>query len=612
MKLSHPQRLVLASILGGASLIAYNFNPTFIADSLMILASLIAAWPIFLRALNSLKYKIVSIDALVTLAVVGATLIGEYWEVAAVAILFLLGEYLESKALEKTRSAIKSLVDMTPTTARVTRQGEEKLISPLEVSIGETVTVKPGEKVPVDGEVIEGLAYINQASITGEPVPIEAKPKSSVYSGTILESGYVKIKTTKTGQDTTFSRILQLVEEAQDKKAKTQSFLEKFSRKYTPAIILLSALTLLLTKDVYLALTLLVIACPGALVIAVPVSIVAGIGSAARRGVLIKGGESVENTAKIKAVAFDKTGTLTIGKPEVTTIKPFTGNKEELLKLAASAEQLSEHPLASAIIKAAQQKSIKLLKPSSSQIIVGQGIKAKVGQHQILVGNQTLLKSHDVSISPAATKHLKAEQSQGRTAVLVASEGILTGVISIADKLRPEARQTIKLLHQRGIKTYMLTGDNLRAARSISKQLGITNIHADLLPEDKVETLKQIIKQHPNSVAMIGDGVNDTPALATANIGIAVGGPGKDIAMETADVVLLSGNLSRLTDALDISKATAKNMKQNIYFAVLVVTSLIVGVLTEIVFLSSGMLLHVLSVLLVIINALRLLRYNSK
>lgn len=611
MKLTLKNRLLLATGLVVLSLASSHlFTLTLLGDGLMIIASLVAAWPIAIKALAALRHRIVGIDLLVTIAVIGAIIIGEYWESAAVASLFLLGEYLEARALEKTRSAIKLLLDMSPQTARVIRHGQEVEVAPRDVKFGETVIVRPGEKIAVDGTVLDGEAYVDQSSITGESMPVSLSTGSTSYSGTVIESGYLEIKAEKIGPDTMFARILHLVEEAQDSKARSQAFLERFAKYYTPAIMVLSVVIFMLTADIYLALTLLVIACPGALVIAVPVSIVAGIGNAAQRGVLIKGGEAIEQAAKTDQVAFDKTGTLTVGRPKVVDSLAMVGSQAELLQIAASAELFSEHPLARAIITAADASSSgSLTKPTKSDIIIGQGVVARVDRSTVLVGNSKLLAAHDIDLPSRLTDYLTKRQSDGNTVVLIARDNKAIGAISITDTIRDGARNTIAELRRRGIRTVMLTGDNQLAAAAIAQQLGIDDYHADLSPEDKVRLVRQLKADHPN-IVMVGDGVNDAPALATASLGIAVGGPGKDVAMETADIVLLSGDISRLDYALGLSRATVANMKQNIYFAVITVVLLLIGVLTNIVFLSSGMLIHVISVLLVILNALRLMRYN--
>lgn len=582
-------------------------------DALMIMAALIAGYPIALNAFRAVRFKIVGIDALVTLAVAGALIIGEYWEAAAVTFLFMFGAYLEGKTLEKTRSAIKALLDLAPNTAKVIREGTEIEIPAEEVMKGEIVIIRPGEKIPVDGTVVEGSSYVNQAAITGESIPVSRGEDETVFSGTVIESGYIKVKADRVGEDTTFSRILQMVEEAQDKKAKTQKFLEVFSKYYTPGIIVLAALVFMITRDIELALTLLVIACPGALVISTPVSIVAGIGNGAKHGVLMKGGEIIEKLGTVKVLAFDKTGTLTIGKPKVTKIKAFEGEEEELLRVTAIAEGYSEHPLARAILEEANQKlGHDLPSPEDSEIIAGHGLKAKIEERTILVGNRKLMEENSIDISDEIEDYIREEEALGQTAVITAEPGKILGVISIADDIREGADRLIKKLKDKGIKRIvMLTGDNRRAASAIAKKLNLDDYYAELLPEGKVQMLKRLQEEY-GITAMVGDGVNDAPALASADLGIAMGGAGSDVAMETADVVLMSAELKKLSYAIGLSRATVINMKQNIYFAIAVVITLIAGVLLKMVFLSSGMLIHEVSVLLVIINAIRLLGYGKE
>lgn len=619
---SKAQRVLIAGVLIIIALALYQVNYRFhitaalslsLSDLFMIAAAVVAGYPIAANALQAIRYKILGIDALVTLAVIGAILIREYWEAAAVTFLFMLGNYLESRALEKTRSAIKSLLELAPDTARVLRNGEEIELSPEKVVTGDMVIVRPGEKIPVDGTVTEGNAYVNQAPITGESMPVNKEAGETVFSGTVIESGYLKIQADKVGEDTTFARILQMVEEAQDKKARTQKFLEVFATYYTPGIMVLAAVIYIITRDIPLSLTLLVIACPGALVIATPVSIVAGIGNGARHGVLIKGGEIIEKIGTVKVIAFDKTGTLTEGKPKVTRIYSLGISEEELLRLTASAEMYSEHPLARAIVAAAREKGIHDLDaPGDAEIIPGQGLKAIIGNQMIIVGNRKLINESKLEIPADIEKYITEEETEGQTAIIISNAEKILGVISIADTIRDDAIPLIKRLKATGVKkVVMLTGDNQRAASAISRKLGLDDYYAELLPQDKVRILEKL-QQDYGTTAMVGDGVNDAPALAAADLGIAIGGAGTDVAMETADMVLMSDEIKKLSYAIGLSRATVRNMKQNIYFAVGIVFILLAGVLAKLVYLSSGMLIHILSVLAVIINAIRLLRYKEK
>jgi Cd2+/Zn2+-exporting ATPase len=555
--------------------------------------------------------------------VAGALIIGEYWEAAAVTFLFMFGDYLEARTIEKTRSSIRSLLDLAPDRARVRRAGVDLDVKPEDLVQGDLVVLKPGERIPVDGKVVEGSAYVNQATITGESIPVHKVQDEAVFSGTMIESGYLVVVADRVGDDTTFARILHLVEEAQDKKAKTQKFLEKFSRWYTPAVVVLASVTYLVTRDIRLALTLLVIACPGALVISAPVSIVAGIGNGAKHGVLVKGGDIMEKLGTVKVVAFDKTGTLTVGKPTVTAIHSFGVSEEQLLTLAAIGESYSEHPLAKAIVR----KASELLgpvndKPENTRIIAGQGLEFSYKGEDYLIGNRALFAGQGNLASHEAT--LTEAEAKGQTAVLVGTRtgtmkgtlpgaGVrILGILAIADVLRPESKELVSALKAQGIRrVVMLTGDNKLAAKAIAEQLGLDGYFAELLPEGKVQALKELQQKH-GRVAMVGDGVNDAPALASADLGIAIGGAGSDVAMETADVVLLSSDVRKLSYAVGLSRATVVNMKQNIGFALVVAGTLLAGVLVKTVNLSIGMFIHELSVLLVIINAVRLLGYGQR
>ncbi len=612
-KINKKHRVILATILVIISFILKEISGYAPLTIIFMLATtLVAGLPIFKNAFEALKYKVVGIDALVTIAVTGALFIGEYWEAAAVTFLFMFGDYLESRTIEKTRSSIKALLDLAPDTARVIREGKEVVVSPEDVLKGEVVIVKPGEKVSVDGTVLEGNAYINQAAITGESLPISKVKEDEVFSGTILESGYLKIRADKVGDDTTFARILEMVEDAQDKKAKTQKFLEKFSRYYTPGIIILSTVLYIFTKDLVLSLTLLVIACPGALVISTPVSIVAGIGNGAKHGVLVKGGEIMEKLGKIKVLAFDKTGTLTIGKPVVTEVLALGIDKNELLRIAAIGESYSEHPLGRAIINHADEilgdyKGVV----EEAEILTGQGIKAKIEGKEYLLGNRKLFVENGYDLDQFENT-LQDEENKGQTAILVGLDKNVLGIIAIADVIREDAKLLIQNIKSLGIKkVVMLTGDNERAAKAIAEELGLDDYYAELLPEDKVRVLMELQEEY-GATGMVGDGVNDAPALASADLGIAIGGAGKDVAMETADVVLMSKEIKKLSHAIGLSRATVANMKQNIYFALGVAALLLAGVLVKTVNLSFGMLVHEISVLLVIINAVRLLGYGDK
>lgn len=614
MKTKTRNRLTL--VTGGLllfALAAYLIAPlNFLLNPLLIIASLLGGTPIAIKAFQALRFKAFSIDLLVTIAVIGALIIGEYVESAAVTFLFLFGAFLEGRTLQKTRSSLKSLMDMAPLEATVIRNGERIILAAEEVQIGDRVVVQPGGRIPVDGKVVSGQSIVNEAAITGESVPVNKQEGDQVFSSTISDNGYLEILAEKVGDDTTFSKIIELVEEAQEAKAETQKFMERFASYYTPGIIVLSILVGLITQNVHLALTFLVIACPGALVISVPVSIVAGIGNGAKNGILIKGGDKMEKLAKINAVVFDKTGTLTKGKPEITAIKSFGISEEELLRLAAEVEVTSEHHLGKTIVKKAEEKGLLLQnKPSDVEIMKGHGLRAILENDQIYIGNQSGAESLNIPISPEVETYYFEQQKRGNTAVFVTKNKAVIGVISIADQIRDEAPMALAALRKIGIHhTVMLTGDNKSVAEKVADQLGISRVFAELLPEDKVEKVKAC-KKAGIQLAMVGDGINDAPAIATADVGIAMGGTATDVTMQTADIILMSDKLDKLPYAIQLAKATTRNMKQNTYFALFTVVLLLIGVLTDKVHLASGMLIHEISVILVILNAVRLVRFPS-
>lgn len=579
----------------------------------LIIATIIASIPIVIKALQALKMRTFSIELLVTIAVVGALYIKEYTESSVVTFLFLFGAYLEARTLEKTRASLKTLMDMAPQEAVVLRQGKNITIPVEEVEVGDRIIVRPGGKIPVDGSIVHGKASINEATITGESVPASKTINDKVFSGTIIDNGYIEIIAEKVGEDTTFSKIIELVEEAQESKSKAEKFLDRFSNIYTPAIVVLSIIVYAITRNLHLSITFLVVACPGALVIGAPVSNVAGIGNGARNGVLIKGGEVMDSLSKVDVMVFDKTGTLTKGKPEVTDIKTFNNNDiNKVLKLVAEAETISEHHLGQTIIREAKNRGIYLTEQSiEGEVIKGNGIYAKVDEHELVIGNRKLMNAKNIKISSEIEEYAVNREKEGNTAVFAAIDGKIAAIFSIADQIRSDAFKALAELRRNGIKKIvMLTGDNRHTAEMAANELGIDEFHAELLPENKVEFIKKL-KSEGYTVAMAGDGVNDAPAIATADIGLAMGEGGTDVSMETADVVLMADKLSQLSHAYSLAKATTRNVKQNTLFAVAVVFALLAGVLTRNIHLASGMFIHEASILIVIFNAMRLISFKG-
>lgn len=590
------------------------FNHADIKNILLILATIFAGVPIVMKAYQAIRMKVFSIELLVTIAVIGALFIGEYTESSIVTFLFLFGDYLEARTLEKTRSSLKELVDMAPQEATVLRDGNRVTIPVEDVTAGDIVVIRSGGKVPVDGKIVSGQASLNEAAVTGESVPSSKKEKDLVFSGTIVDHGYIEILAEKVGDETTFAKIIELVEEAQENKSKTEKFLNRFAGFYTPAVIVLSILVYLFSRDLHLAITFLVIACPGALVIGAPVSNVAGIGNGAKKGVLVKGGEVMDKFSKVDTIVFDKTGTLTKGKPEVTDIKSFSHYQEnELLKLVAQAEMISEHHLGQTIVQEAKARNLSLNhEPKEGKVIKGNGIIARIDGRKIVVGNRKLIKGENILLSKEIESYALERERLGNTAIFAAVDGLIAGVFSIADEIRDDAVEALAEMRRNGIKKMvMLTGDNRHTAEIVAGTLGLDGFHAELLPGDKVRYIHQL-KAAGHIVAMAGDGINDAPAIATADIGLAMGEGGTDISMETADVVLMADKLMQLSHAYSLSKATIRNMKQNTFFAVFTVFVLLLGVLNGSVHLASGMFIHEASVLLVILNGMRLIKFNQK
>lgn len=605
----------IASITGLLLALAFVLN---IADMplymnyVLIVSSLFAGYFIAVKAFQALRFRAFSIELLVTIAVVGALIIGEYVESAAVTFLFVFGAYLESRTLEKTRSSLRDLIDQTPTEATVIRPEGHVKVPVEEVVKGDRILVRSGEKIAIDGEIVSGHALIAEAAITGESVPANKTINDRVYSGTMLDNGHIEVIADRVGDDTTFAKIIEMVEDAQETKTTTQKFLDRFAQIYTPSIIVLSILVYAITRNVELALTFLVIACPGALVISAPVSMVAGIGNGARNGVLVKGGEIMEKLSKIDLVVFDKTGTLTKGKPSVTDIKSWDMDENALLQIVADAEKVSEHHLGQTIVAKARKRDLALnQEPQNVEIIKGGGMVATVQGHNLTIGNRKLMADYGVTIDAAAENYATAREKAGNTAVLVAIDKKLVGVISIADQIKPEAKSAIKQLRSNGVKkVVMLTGDNRHTAKLVGDDLGLDAVHAELLPQDKVTWVNKM-KDQGYSVAMVGDGINDAPALATSDVGLAMGIGGTDISMETADIVLMSDRLDQFAHAYSLAKATVRNMLQNTIIAVGTVVLLLAGVLLGKIFLASGMLIHEASVILVTVNAVRLIRYRA-
>lgn len=603
--------LVSGTLLVIAYISKLTFNNIEIFTWALVIASIIGAAPIAIQAYQALRVKVVSIDVLVTIAVLGAFLIRNFEESAIVTFLFLFGAFLELRTLNQTRSAIKELTEMAPESAlKQMENGEFEEVEVDEVDVGDILLVKTGAKVPVDGTVLSGEGHINEASITGESLLVTKKKDSGVFAGTILENGTLQIVADRVGEDTTFGKIIELVEEAQDSKSEAERFIDRFSKYYTPAVLVLSAIVWFFSRDIELAITILVLGCPGALVIGVPVSNVAGIGNGARHGVLLKGSEVISDFSRLDTMVFDKTGTLTIGNPEVAEQEIYTEDIEGVLAYLSSVEKESDHPLAKAVVDHIGETTVYTV--DKTDVVKGGGIVAEVDGHRVAVGNVALMEQENVLLNEKMRKDIGRFEKNGNSLVLTSVDGELKVLMGIRDQIRPGVRDDLQKLKKLGVKNLVvLSGDNQGTVDLVAKELGLTEAHGHMLPEDKSAYIEEL-QAKGQIVAFVGDGVNDSPSLALAEIGIAMGS-GTDVAIETSDVVLMNSDFSRLPHALGLTKAIASNMMQNIVIAVGVVLILLASVFfSEWMNMSIGMLVHEGSILVVILNGMRLLRYKLR
>ncbi|MFD2654709.1 heavy metal translocating P-type ATPase [Gracilibacillus thailandensis] len=553
---------------------------------------------------NLLKLQF-DMKTLMTIAVIGAAIIGEWAEAAVVVFLFALSEALEGYSMDKARNSIQSLMDVAPNRATIKRDHQLIEIDVEDVRIGDTMIVKPGEKIAMDGVVIEGNSYVNQAAITGESVPVEKEDGSTVFAGSINEEGALVVEVTKSSEDTTIAKIIHLVEEAQAEKAPTQQFVDRFAKYYTPAIMILALLVIIIPPIfgadwqtwIYNGLAVLVVGCPCALVISTPVAIVTAIGNAARNGVLIKGGIHLEQLANIDAVAFDKTGTLTIGRPVVTEVKAIRRTEEELLQIAGALESYSEHPIARAIHNKTQ--GMRLPEATQFQSFTGKGIAAVINGVRYKIGNAKLFEESE--LPPVSAN----------TVLYIGTDDEVMGYVTVADQPRPNVKQQITNLHRLGVSnTVMLTGDVTNVAEEIGQETGVSEVKAELFPEDKLAYIKQLKQTH--RVAMVGDGINDAPSLAEANVGIAMGGAGTDVAMETADIALMGDDLSKIPHSIHLSKRTLRIIKENIFLALLLKVVALLLVIPGWLTLWLAIFADMGATLLVVLNALRLMRKKDR
>lgn len=642
--------LVLAAITLAALLLGWiggsvtGWLPGWSVTVVAVVAFAAGGYSGLMGAIDEAKEGKLDIDFLMIAAALGAAAIGEWEEGALLLFLFTLSGALEEFAMERTRKAIESLANLRPDRARIRRDGEELTVAVEELTVGDTVLVRPGERLPVDGMVVKGNSSIDQSPITGESIPVHKTVDDQVFAGTINGSGALEIAVQKLAGESTLSKIIRLVEEAQQDATPTQKFIDRFSQPYTYAVIGATLLAIAIpwffanepfSDTLYRAMTLLVVASPCALIISTPASVLSAIAAGARGGVLFKGGAYLEKAAEVSIVAFDKTGTLTHGKPVVTDLHPLNDYDEaELLQLAGSAEMLSEHHIGRAIMERAQERGIRLETPSEFYAIAGHGIQAHFDRSDhretIYIGNDKLFMSESMDLSPAIRMIGDSLQKQGKTAMLVVRRSTVedtlgadrdwevVGFIAVADTVREEAKATIAALHDAGIqRVAMLTGDNKAVAENIARELGIDDVYSDLLPEEKVELVQKLSAE--GKTAMVGDGVNDAPALATATVGVAMGAGGTDVALETADIVLMASDLTKLPFALRLGRKAEAIVRQNVIFSVAVIITLVIATVIVPLFvpdfrvpLPLGVVGHEGSTLIVVTNGLRMLAMRSR
>ena len=569
------------------------------------------------RTLGSIRARSLDINVLMIIAVIGAVALGQFGEAASVIFLFAVAQTLEARTMERARAAISALLDLTPTDALVRRADGERRIGVDDVALGDIIVVRPGEKIPLDGAVVAGHSAVNQAPVTGESLPADKAPGDEVFAGTINGRGALEVRVTRARRDTTLARIIHLVERAQAQRAPAQALVERFARVYTPAMLVLAAALAVVPPMllgaawhtwIYRSLVLLVVSCPCALVISTPVSIVAALSGAARKGVLIKGGMYLERAGSVRCVAFDKTGTLTHGQPEIVAVLPLNGlSSQAVVGLAAAVEHRSTHPIAHAILHYAAGERLETSPAEAVTSLDGRGAEGRVDGAHVLVGNHRLFEERRLC-SPAVHACVDELSASGRTAVIVARDGDPVGVIALADRPREAGREAVELLRQLGIESVvMLTGDSRATAQIVADSLGVDAFEAELLPEDKLRAVGDLRRRY-GSVAMVGDGINDAPALASADVGIAMGAAGSDVALETADIALMADELMKIPYAFRLSRATVRNIKANLAISIVMKAAFVAAAIAGVATLWMAVVADTGASIIVIANALRLLR----
>lgn len=616
------------SLLSGLLLAAGFFGERFcglshtVAIGVYVLSYIAGGYDLARHGLPAALRGKLDVDFLMLAGAVGAAILGEWAEGSLLLFLFSFGHALEHYAMERARDAIGALGKLTPKIARVRRDGVEIEVATADLRVGDVAVIRSGDRIAVDGKILVGHSAVDQSPITGESVPVEKVPGDIVFAGALNGEGALEVEVTKLAKDTTMARVMKMVEEAQTQKSPTQSFTDRFEQIFVPVVLATVVLAAVVPPllgwlpwkvAILRALSTLVAASPCALALATPAAVLAGIGQAARNGVLIKGGVHLENLGTLEAIALDKTGTITLGRPEVTDIVAFGGvTEQELLRTAASVESRSAHPLAQAVVRKAQAEKVSLTATGGLQSLTGRGVQAEVNGSLVRIGSPKLFTEAGITVPQDMTDANQRLGEAGKSTMLVGAEDRLIGILALADQPRPETPATLAALKKLGIKSLiMLTGDNARVAAAIAQTVGLTDVRADLLPENKVTAIQDLLRTH-GKVAMVGDGVNDAPALANATVGIAMGAGGTDVALETADVALMSDDLSKLPFAVALSRESRRVIRQNLLISLGVIALLVPSTLFGFASIGIAVLFHEGSTLLVVANALRLLRFRRR
>ena len=599
--------LLAIAVLYQVSGLFIDAAPEAYADRIYLAAALVGSSFIWYSAVQGIREGDFTADIPVSLATAAAIAIGQYPAAAVVAVLLLLGGLLEELVAARADRALDALARLLPDRVTVRRDGKDLFLSPDEVVVGDLLIVRSGERIAVDGEVLFGAAAINQSAITGESVPAEKQAGDTVFAGTLNENGAIEVLATRVGTETTLGQIRRLVADAQEEKAPVERVLDRYAKLYTPAAIILGLLLWWWSGNVLQAITMLIVFCPCVIVLATPTALVASIGNAALRGSLVKKGAAVETLAHVDTVIFDKTGTLTSGELQLADVVPFDDVLEtSLLGYAASAEKFSEHPVGRAIVRAAAGREIAVTDPESCELLTGLGVKARTGGHAVLLGRPKLFSDMGITLPKTVLWEINARACEGMSVIVVMIDHAVSGLLVFEDTLREHAQETVAALNQAGIRTVIVTGDNRETAARIAEATGISEMHAEMMPEEKVGIVKRF-QEAGHRVAFVGDGVNDGPALATADVGVAMGNAGTDVAIETADVVLLSDDLLKLPRIIDTSRKALQTIRQNLVFAVGVLLFAVCLTVFNILTPVTGALLHELSSIPVIANSARLI-----